>query len=229
MTRNSMLTGLLGVVCVFGFSLAPIAPAAATILDYTLSGTGSYELGSDNTGGTFTFTWVGDTTNIFGAPAQDLVVPAASVNLTPYFPEPSNPIYNGTFTSALNELVVSAPATPGGFASILMTTDGGTFGALVELSPTGITLNAPFSVTTPAINTSDAGSFLLVGSLFDLADSQTFELESLTSDLTFSAVVAPPSATPLPSTWLMLLSGFVGLGFFAYRGTKKNSAAFAPA
>jgi hypothetical protein len=37
------------------------------------------------------------------------------------------------------------------------------------------------------------------------------------------------SATPLPSTWLMLLSGFVGLGFFAYRGTKKTSAALAAA
>ena len=37
------------------------------------------------------------------------------------------------------------------------------------------------------------------------------------------------SETPLPSTWLMLLSGFVGLGFFAYRGTKKNSAALAAA
>jgi hypothetical protein len=33
--------------------------------------------------------------------------------------------------------------------------------------------------------------------------------------------------TPLPSTWLMLLSGFVGLGFFAYRGTKRNAAAIA--
>jgi hypothetical protein len=32
------------------------------------------------------------------------------------------------------------------------------------------------------------------------------------------------TATPLPSTWLMLLSGFVGLGFFAYRGTKKRTA-----
>jgi hypothetical protein len=37
------------------------------------------------------------------------------------------------------------------------------------------------------------------------------------------------SATPLPSTWLMMLSGFVGLGFFAYRGTKKNIAALAAA
>jgi cbb3-type cytochrome oxidase subunit 3 len=35
------------------------------------------------------------------------------------------------------------------------------------------------------------------------------------------------TTTPLPSTWLMLLSGFVGLGFFAYRGTKKNAAAIA--
>jgi len=32
------------------------------------------------------------------------------------------------------------------------------------------------------------------------------------------------NATPLPSTWLMLLSGFLGLGFLAYRGTKKRSA-----
>ena len=43
------------------------------------------------------------------------------------------------------------------------------------------------------------------------------------------AVSEQVNATPLPSSWLMLLSGFVGLGFFAYRGTKKGSAAFAAA
>ena len=31
--------------------------------------------------------------------------------------------------------------------------------------------------------------------------------------------------TPLPSTWMMLITGFVGLGFFAYRGSKKGSVA----
>lgn len=36
------------------------------------------------------------------------------------------------------------------------------------------------------------------------------------------------SATPLPSTWLMLLSGFIGFGFLAYRGTK-NCIALATA
>jgi hypothetical protein len=31
-------------------------------------------------------------------------------------------------------------------------------------------------------------------------------------------------ATPLPSSWTMLIAGFVGLGFFANRGTKRNAA-----
>lgn len=35
------------------------------------------------------------------------------------------------------------------------------------------------------------------------------------------------SSTPLPSTWIMILSGLLGLGFFAYRGSKKDIATFA--
>jgi hypothetical protein len=35
--------------------------------------------------------------------------------------------------------------------------------------------------------------------------------------------------TPLPSTWLLMLGGLVGLSFFAYRGTKKNATALAAA
>jgi hypothetical protein len=37
------------------------------------------------------------------------------------------------------------------------------------------------------------------------------------------------TATPLPSTWTMLIVGFVGLGFIAYRGTKKATAALSAA
>lgn len=37
------------------------------------------------------------------------------------------------------------------------------------------------------------------------------------------------NATPLPSTWTMLIAGFAGLGFFAYRGSKKNAAAITAA
>jgi hypothetical protein len=39
----------------------------------------------------------------------------------------------------------------------------------------------------------------------------------------------PVTATPLPSTWTLLIAGFVGLGFFAYRGSKKNAAALSAA
>jgi hypothetical protein len=37
------------------------------------------------------------------------------------------------------------------------------------------------------------------------------------------------TATPLPSTWTMLIAGFLGLGFVAYRGAKKNASALATA
>ena len=36
----------------------------------------------------------------------------------------------------------------------------------------------------------------------------------------------PVTATPLPSTWTMLIAGFVCLGFMASRGTKNNSVSF---
>jgi len=45
--------------------------------------------------------------------------------------------------------------------------------------------------------------------------------EGVTLDVT---LFGGPVATPLPSTWAMLLAGFAGLGFFAYCGTKNRSA-----
>ena len=38
-----------------------------------------------------------------------------------------------------------------------------------------------------------------------------------------------PALTPLPSTWTMLIAGFLGFGFLAYRGRKTRSAATAAA
>jgi hypothetical protein len=37
------------------------------------------------------------------------------------------------------------------------------------------------------------------------------------------------AATPLPSTWTMLIAGFVGIGFFAYRGSRNTASAVAAA
>jgi hypothetical protein len=37
------------------------------------------------------------------------------------------------------------------------------------------------------------------------------------------------STTPLPSAWTMLIAGFAGLGFFVYRGSKRQAAALSAA
>jgi hypothetical protein len=46
----------------------------------------------------------------------------------------------------------------------------------------------------------------------------------LADNVTFNVAV-----TPLPSTWTLLIAGFLGLGFVAYRGTKETATAFAAA
>jgi len=48
-------------------------------------------------------------------------------------------------------------------------------------------------------------------------------LNPLDFDLAFT-LSGSVSATPLPSTWTMLIAGIVGLGFFAYRGSRKNAS-----
>lgn len=40
---------------------------------------------------------------------------------------------------------------------------------------------------------------------------------------------APSSATPLPSTWTMLIAGLIGIGFMARRGSRRQSAALGAA
>ena len=47
--------------------------------------------------------------------------------------------------------------------------------------------------------------------------------------LTSSGTATISAVTPLPSTWTMLIAGFVGLGIFGYRGARKGSSAFAAA
>ncbi len=63
-----------------------------------------------------------------------------------------------------------------------------------------------------------------VASVLGCEDNDQTTGTVFSTDITFNV-----SATPLPSTWTMLIAGFVGLGFFAYRGSKKNAAALAAA
>ena len=210
MTRNSTLTGVLGTLLVLGLSL-PGAPAAATTIDYTLTGTGSYEIGGGNTAGTFTFTFA-DTTDSAG-PLVGLS--AGTINLTPYFPEPLNPIYNGSFSSG------SLVEVAGGLAFAVFTSDSSSnLVSLFEFPSAGVTLGTPFSVT--GIEPGCCGAPML-GDPFLLADSKTFYLETLTSDVTFSAAYAV-SATPLPAALPLFASGLGAMGLLGWRRKRKAAA-----
>jgi Teneurin Intracellular Region len=66
-------------------------------------------------------------------------------------------------------------------------------------------------------------NFCLVQSAFVCNTNAGGELYTATSPeyTMMESIGYDPVATPLPSSWLMLVSGFVGLGFFAYRGKQK--------
>jgi hypothetical protein len=76
----------------------------------------------------------------------------------------------------------------------------------------------------------NAGTYVLVFGVTNWADT------AFDSGLAFSGITIGGKnvegeddigQTPLPSTWLMLLSGFVGLDYCAYRGSKKSAVATA--
>jgi hypothetical protein len=75
-----------------------------------------------------------------------------------------------------------------------------------------------------------AGSGYSNGTFYLPAGTDTINMTFLGSvgfgDMDF---LASTSAVPLPASWTMLLAGFAGLGFFAYRGSKKNSTALSAA
>jgi hypothetical protein len=63
---------------------------------------------------------------------------------------------------------------------------------------------------------------------FDLSYSQS-SVGTIFSTTTGSTSVTSVPATPLPSTWLMMLSGLIGLGFVTQRAAKHRFVAFSAA
>ncbi len=95
---------------------------------------------------------------------------------------------------------------------------------------TGVNLTAGGSyflyITPAAGDTFDAWNLVSTnGTLLSSLTGRQSNVQLSAFDVLGSSV----TATPLPSAWTMLIAGFVGLGFFAYRGSKKNTAAIASA
>lgn len=126
----------------------------------------------------------------------------ASSDLTIFGPSFTNvSITNGTVTVTYSDGTLLGTTSGTGITNGTIATD---------------TINVIYTGGT-GVFAGDTGTATILETVY--VDSNTFT-DSISGALT---------TTPLPSTWLMLLSGFVGLGFFACRGTKKNTAAIVAA
>jgi len=76
------------------------------------------------------------------------------------------------------------------------------------------------------VSVSSAGNWTSTGFL-----DPTIEIDPTFADASQYELLSSPGVgnAPLPSTWLMMLSGLAAVGFLTYRGSKKNAAALAAA
>jgi hypothetical protein len=154
-------------------------------------------------------------------PDLDVIVTGPTADLTPV------QLYSGTITGP------SSFGTAGGAFASSGSGDAVGFGGTLEedvLVPVGYVSDSVLSDvstyddTTLATLGATPGNYVWTWGTGD----QSFTLDIIGAGFC-SNVTCELHSTPLPSTWLMLLSGFVGLGFVAYRGTKKNAVAIAAA
>jgi hypothetical protein len=200
-------------ICGFVFAaVAALSAVHATPITYTFNGTGSGTADGTAFSGSFSFVFVGNTTAIdtSGAPFYRLS------NLGGTFTE-------GAFTANLastNTIVATADASTPRINFFNATFDNGlgfqdpsltSYQLATSFGP--VTVSAPGTITsflTPTFNVAGDG-FATSGGLVEITGDTA---------LTFQAAI---SAVPEPSTCAMMILGFAGLGFMAYR--RKNQMA----
>jgi hypothetical protein len=97
----------------------------------------------------------------------------------------------------------------------------------------------PFSIQAGGPSAEYGGSSIVLcgGNVCGAEGNGTIEFLGTYSQITWTTPIYEDwygftvgvAQTPLPSTWTMLFVGFAGLGFFAYRGSKRNASVFASA
>lgn len=226
--RTSASSPVVAALAIFGFIAASSAARAETIsftaVTYVLFGTvGSQNIVTDETGygGTDSRFTVDSATSIGSILATDLASdPQASGQVFVLSPG-GVPEGYALEESPIPQFVLTAVANSAN-GNILGLDSG--IGTVISPDPATAAFNTILGAT---------GSFVP----FDTLAEFTYEVDSSFTtgpyagddvDLLENFQFEQLSATPLPSTWTMMLIGLAGLGFFTRRGTKNRLAISAP-
>jgi hypothetical protein len=201
------LAGLISAVALAGL-ISSVGSAVGATLTYDVAGTFETSGGSDYadlSGGSFSGT--------FSVPSGTFPLSSSTYETFSSF---TLNIYN-----AADQLVQTlSGATPG--ADLAITNDyiGNYGGEQIFFDVNGtdyLQLNLPTSFN-------GSGSILSGGTNYSYAEIGSGNYASLAT-----GTVSPLAATPLPSTWTMMVLGLCGLGLIAFRTTKQRSAGLARA
>jgi hypothetical protein len=115
----------------------------------------------------------------------------------------------------------NSPAYPGGTTTLTVSVGGTPASYVLAINPSYGELAEPW--TTEVIAFVASGTSTLI-SFVETANNDGGNNDPVIADAELSTAM---SSTPLPSTWTMLIAGFAGLGFVAYRGKKNHPVAIA--
>jgi hypothetical protein len=132
------------------------------------------------------------------------------------FDQSSTPVPDGFLLGGSTDVPVTNWTSNIGPASSIDWLSANVFGGFFTDTPNNNGNGS--SVTGPQVYTGSELAPVFAPGTFDMADMDN----GLSGVLTVTA-------TPLPAAWTMLIAGFVGLGFLAYRGAKKNTVVLAAA
>ena len=173
--------------------------------------------------GAATYTYSGNDFTYFTPPYTNTEYISGTFTLTPAL-GPSQNVSVAPSSFSFSDGVETITKATAGLANFEFITD-----------PTGLIIDWQIiiqnSAGTKEIETLGGPFFLSLGDfVINLTYPPTGGIQFTTVASAGPTALSPKLATtPLPSTWTMLIAGFIGLGFFAYRGKKKNSAALAAA
>ena len=116
-------------------------------------------------------------------------------------------------------------ATPAGNTKSLNVTAAGSSPNFTYLTGTNTHSNMQYALETFDFVATTTSTVLTFAS----ADTPQSFYGPVIGNVAVNPVIGGEVVTPLPSTWTMLIAGFVGLGFLAYRGSEKRRLSFTAA